>query len=112
MKVTPYERIPGKVMDDDQMKGVSMRIVAGPDDGLPNFVMRVFEVDADGYTTHHAHDHEHEVFFFHGSGEVLADGEWVPVSPGYVAAIEGGAEHQIRAGKDGLKFICVVPAER
>jgi len=112
MKVIDYHEVPVLPLDDPQMQGVSMRVVAGPDDGCANFVMRVFELEPNGHTTLHAHPHEHEVFFFAGSGEVLKSDEWVAVGPGSVAAIPGGTRHQIRAGSQGLKLICVVPADR
>ncbi|MDP8255747.1 MAG: cupin domain-containing protein [Candidatus Alcyoniella australis] len=112
MKVVAYQDVQGILLDDPGMSGVSLRVVAGPQDGCNNFVMRVFQIAPGGYTTRHAHPHEHEVFFFEGSGEVLNEDRWMPVECGSVAAINGGVEHQIKAGEQGLKFICVVPVLR
>jgi len=42
----------------------------------------MLEIAPGGHTPEHAHDNEHENFVLEGSGEVLYDGEFHPVSPG------------------------------
>jgi quercetin dioxygenase-like cupin family protein len=41
--------------------------------GAPNFVMRLFEIDPDGYSPFHTHAWEHEVFVLEGEGTVLTE---------------------------------------
>lgn len=110
MHVKAYSDIDGKDIETPEVKGVHMRVAAGPDQGAPNFTMRVFTVKPGGYTFHHRHDYEHEIFFHAGNGEVFYEGETRPVGPGHVAYVAPGADHQIRnIGDEDLVFICVVP---
>ncbi len=113
MQIKPFQEIPAQQFDDDQMKKVSMRIAVGAEHGAPNFVMRVFSVEPGGYTTHHSHEHEHEVFFHSGKGCVLYNGEKHEVEAGHVAFIEPHSEHQIQnTGDTALTFVCVVPLQK
>jgi len=110
MKCLDYGKIEGKVLDDSTLKGVTMRVAAGPDDGATNFTMRVFTVQPGGYTPKHSHGFEHEIFFHAGSGEVYFEGDVYPVRSGSVAFIDPDREHQIRnTGNGELVFVCVVP---
>lgn len=110
MKCVAYSEIEGKVIDDPAVKGVTMHVAAGPDDGAPNFTMRVFTVKSGGYTPKHVHGFEHEIFFHAGTGEVFFEGDLHKVQAGSVAFIPPDAEHQIRnTGDDELIFVCVVP---
>ncbi len=87
------------------------RVAVGKADGAANFCMRVFELGQNGSTPRHSHEWEHEIFFHKGKGQVLKNGEWQDVSPGDVAFIPGGEDHQIRnAGEGDLVFVCVIPA--
>ena len=51
-------------------KGVSMRLLLSDKDRVPNFAMRLFEIEAKGHTPYHTHDEEHEVFVLSGKGYV------------------------------------------
>jgi quercetin dioxygenase-like cupin family protein len=87
-----------------------MRVVIGPDQSAPNFIMRVFEIAPGGYSYKHQHDYEHEIFFHAGHGEVVYEDRTVPVGPGAIAFIKPNALHQIRnTGGETLTFICVIP---
>lgn len=92
--------------------GVSMRIMAGRDDGAPNFAMRQFRVEPGGHTPRHAHDYEHEVFILEGGGELHLDGQDRPIAPGDVVYVAPDTLHQFRAGKSGLRFLCLSPVTR
>jgi len=111
MKVIVYNQAPATRFDNEMVKGVSGRVVIGKADGAPNFCMRVFELDAGGYTPKHRHDWEHEIFFHAGQGEVWRAGAWEAVAGGSVAFIPGNEEHQIRnRGEGKLTFVCLVPS--
>ncbi len=111
MKTIHYTQIEPREFNSDAVKGVSGRIAIGKADGAKNFCMRVFEVAENGFTPKHSHDWEHEIFFHKGLGEVLNDGQWIPVEAGYAVFIPGNAEHQIKnTGREKLVFVCLVPS--
>jgi quercetin dioxygenase-like cupin family protein len=110
MKISPYQDIPAQPVKDPSASGVTMRVAIGPDDGAPNFVLRVFTLEPGGHSPRHTHPYEHEVFIHAGRGEVFCEGESRPVGPGHVAYIPPGALHQFRNTGDGpLVFVCVIP---
>ena len=110
MKIVPYQEIESVTFDSDVVKGIQGRVAIGKDDGAENFCMRVFEIEAKGFTPRHSHAWEHEIFFHYGKGEVLMNGEWHAVEPGHVVFIPGGEEHQIRnTAKSILVFACLIP---
>ena len=48
-----------------------------------------------------------------GSGEVLFDGVYHPLSPGDVVFVPAGATHQYRNAGDGpFRFLCGIPVAR
>ena len=91
---------------------VDMAVMLGREDGAPNFAVRQFRVEAGGHTPRHAHDYEHEVFIVSGTGEVHLAGADRAVRPGDVVYIPAEAEHQFRAGAEGLRFLCMAPVSR
>jgi quercetin dioxygenase-like cupin family protein len=110
MKITPYEGLEPKPVDDPAASGVTMRIAVGPQDGAPHFVMRVFTVEPGGHSPRHSHPYEHEAFVYAGNGEIFHEGKTFPVGPGHVAYIPPGTLHQfLNTGRDPLVFVCVVP---
>ncbi|MDP8222482.1 MAG: cupin domain-containing protein [Candidatus Lernaella stagnicola] len=111
MSVKPYTDVPAEPVPGDEVQDVTMRVVIGPREGAPRFVMRVFEVAPGGYTPHHQHDFEHEIFFHTGKGEVQHAEDVIPVAPGHTAYVAPMAMHQIRnTGDEPLVFVCLVPA--
>jgi len=92
------------------MPGVKKRVVIGPDEGAPNFIMRVFEV-APGLTSpDHAHPWEHEVFILDGEGAARdEDGKETPFGEGSTLFLPAGEKHcLINRGRDVLRFICII----
>lgn len=110
MKNVPYRDIEPRPVEDPAAKGATMRVAIGPDDGAPNFVMRVFTVEPGGHSPRHTHPYEHEVFFHAGQGELFCEGETRPIGPGHAAFVPPDALHQFRnTGPEPLVFVCVVP---
>ena len=110
MHILPYLEVQGREIKTHDVKGVNMRVVAGPEQGAPNFTMRVFTISPGGYSPLHAHPYEHEIFIHSGAGEMECEGKTKPASTGYVAFIPPGAKHQIRnVGNEDLVFLCIVP---
>jgi quercetin dioxygenase-like cupin family protein len=112
MKVADYRKIEPKAYADPAAAGVTMRIGVGPDDGAPNFVLRVFTLAPGGHSPRHTHPYEHEVFVHEGQGELFHEGKTYPLGPGTVAYVPAGSLHQfLNAGPGPLVFVCVIPRQ-
>lgn len=110
MHIKPYKDIESLKVQSDDVKGVTMHVAIGPDQGAQNFTMRVFEVEPGGYTYSHRHDFEHEIFFHQGVGEVFFENTKTEVEAGSIAFIPPDVLHQIKNTGDGpLVFVCVIP---
>jgi mannose-6-phosphate isomerase-like protein (cupin superfamily) len=58
-------------------------------------------------TERHYHAESEELYYVvDGSGKMELDGDRRPVAVGDAVLIPPGARHQIRAGADGLRFLC------
>jgi quercetin dioxygenase-like cupin family protein len=114
MHVNHYERTPSKPVDMPGAHGCTVRWLVGEAQGAPNFAMRQFEVAPGGYTPHHSHPYEHEVFVLEGEGLIL-DGTGDqplerPLRAGDVVYVAPNDVHQFRnPGNAPLKFLCLVP---
>ncbi len=110
MKIQQADAVEAKTVGIEGAEGVTMRMLIGPDDGAPNFNMRLFEVSPGGCTPRHTHDWEHEVYVLSGVGVVLDDGEERPISTGDCVYVPPDEDHQFRnTGGENLKFLCLVP---
>ena len=90
----------------------AMKVLVSPSDGWEGYVMRVVEVEVDGFTPKHNHPWPHINYFIEGNGELMIDGEVNKVEAGSFAFVPGDALHQFRnKGKNVFKFICIVPEE-
>ena len=90
-------------------QGVEMRPLITEREGAPRFAMRVFKLAPDGHTPYHSHEWEHEVYILAGTGTVRGkDGER-DLRAGDSVFLAPHDEHQFRAGRTGLEFICCVP---
>ena len=96
----------------DGAKGAGLRWLLGPKDDMPNFYLRLVEVQPGGMTMHHQHPYEHEVFVLEGEGELVGEKETLSLTPykaGYVAPDE---IHQFRnVGDSVFKMLCIIPKE-
>jgi quercetin dioxygenase-like cupin family protein len=91
-------------------KDVAIRWVISQKDGAPNFSMRIFEVKPGGYTPHHSHDWEHEVFIKEGEGTLVSDGKEITFETGDAIFIPPNESHQFKnTSKKMLEFICLIP---
>ncbi|MCX7911549.1 MAG: cupin domain-containing protein [Dehalococcoidales bacterium] len=90
--------------------GVTMRVVAGPDDGAPNFAMRVFEIESGFATPLHTHPWEHEVFVLAGKGVLRGGGRETQLEEGDAVLVLPNEPHSfLGTGKGVFRLICVVP---
>ena len=88
------------------------RVLIGPDQGAPNFIMRMFTLEEGGFSPYHTHPWEHEAFILSGEGIIKgADGE-KHVSEGDFIFVPPNEEHQfVNSGKDPFEFLCIIPKE-
>lgn len=95
--------------------GNSLWVLLPEEAGVPNFVLRYFEVPAGGETGYGSHDYEHEVFIVRGEGILKGrdlEGQPVerPLRPGDAVFIAPNEEHQFcNESDEPVGFICVVP---
>ncbi len=103
---------PAEVNEKD-IEGVSMKVVISSEDGAPNFVMRVFDIQPGGHTAYHTHAWEHEVYVLEGKGMVRQDKREYTLEKGSFVLVPPEEEHSFSNTGDGLfRFICVVPIVR
>jgi len=106
MKIQNYRQVAGQTA----APGVTMRVVAGPAEGAPTFVMRIFEIQSGSATPHHAHPWEHEIFVVSGQGILKSGNTEKPLREGDAVLVLPGEPHSFfNAGKDTFRVICVVP---
>ena len=106
MKIVDYRKVPATA----PLPGVTKRVLIGPDEGAPNFIMRVFEI-APGHTSpDHTNFWEHEIFILAGKGVARdQDGKETPIGEGTAVFIPVGENHcLINQGGDVLRFICII----
>ncbi len=92
-------------------RGTTMKVLLGPESGVPNFITRQFSVDPGGRIPCHRHDHiEHEQVVFEGSMVIGLDGRETEVRLGDSIFIPAGVDHWYEnRGADTVRFMCVVP---
>jgi quercetin dioxygenase-like cupin family protein len=104
------QSIDGKKIEGDGIRGVTMRLLVGKDDGAPTFAMRHFTLESEGCTPLHQHDWEHEVLVLAGKGALECGGELTSISSGDSIYVPANDLHQFRnTGTVPLEFICIVP---
>ena len=90
--------------------GVTRRVVVGPEDGAPNFIMRVFEVEPGASIPLHTHEWEHEIFVHSGRGALLTEDGEKPVEAEKVVYVPPNLPHGFaNKGNEILRIICCIP---
>jgi quercetin dioxygenase-like cupin family protein len=92
-------------------RGATMKVVLGPESGVPNFVTRVFTLDPGGRIPCHRHDSiEHEQIVLDGRMIISLDDRETEVGPGDSIFIPAGVSHWYEnRGDASVRFVCVVP---
>ena len=102
--------IKGKKLENELVKNALMKVLVSPTDGWDGYVMRVVELEKDGYTPKHSHDWPHINYVIEGEGEILIDDKYIKVNAGAYAFVPNNTLHQYRNVSDKtFKFICIVP---
>lgn len=112
MLIRNIDEVQAKPVQMDGVKGVTMAVMVGREDGAPNFALRQFKVEPGGNTPRHSHDYEHEVYVVEGAGTAMLEGEERPIRGGDVLYVPADRLHQFKAGPQGLRFLCLVPVTR
>jgi quercetin dioxygenase-like cupin family protein len=106
MRINNYRNVEGV----KAAPGVNMRVVAGPEQGAPTFVMRVFEIQPGSATPLHTHPWEHEVYLLAGKGAVRSGGGDNALTEGDAVTVLPNEQHSfLNTGEDVLRMICIVP---
>jgi quercetin dioxygenase-like cupin family protein len=97
------------IKDDSESKSVRLYPMITAKDGAPNFAMRLFEIGPGGHTPGHRHDWEHEIYVIEGGGYALGDDRKIDIEKNDFIYVEPLEFHQLQAGENGMRIICVVP---
>jgi quercetin dioxygenase-like cupin family protein len=109
MRIFHYGTVQPTNVEEGASK-VKIRWLITKDMGAPNFAMRLFEVEPEGYSPLHTHPWEHEVFILDGEGHVFDGENQKKFRAGDVVFVSPGERHQFKNdGKKTLKFLCLVP---
>ena len=112
MKILNYSSVEPKDAGAGTSK-VTIRWLINEETGANNFFMRLFEIEAGGYTPLHHHDWEHEVFILEGEGTIICEEEAKLFRAGDVVFIPPKEKHQFRnTGKKLVKFLCLIPNKK
>jgi quercetin dioxygenase-like cupin family protein len=112
MIVGNYLNLEAKTIDSSEAKNAKMKVLVDAKSGWEDYVMRVVEVEENGYTPKHSHPWQHINYIISGTGELMIDGKINEVEEGSFAYVPANALHQFKnVGKKSFKFICIVPKE-
>jgi len=112
MNIKVAEKVTARRVQMDGAADVSMRMLIGPDDGAPNFNMRMFELAPGGHTPLHRHAWEHEVYILAGSGTLRTEDGDRPIAAGNCVFVPCEDLHQFaNTGGATLRFLCLVPSD-
>ncbi len=93
------------------MPGVTRKVLIGPHEGAPNFIMRIFELQPDSSTPFHAHPWEHEIYIIEGTGFVKdSTGEQIPIHTGHSLFVPANEKHCLINSGKSLRFLCLIPS--
>jgi len=92
-------------------RGASLKVLLGPEIGVPNFITRHFTLHPGGRIPCHRHDDiEHEQVVLEGTMVIGLDARESTVGPGDSIFIPAGVSHWYENRSDtAVRFLCVVP---
>jgi quercetin dioxygenase-like cupin family protein len=106
MQVISYEEVKAKEVEE----GSKIKIRWLNTGGSKNFAVRLFEIEPGGYSPHHSHPWEHEIFVLEGNGTTIGKEGAEAISVGDLISIPAGETHQIKnTGKSTLRILCMIP---
>ena len=109
MKVLNHMNVRSLEGEDGSSK-MRIRWLITKEMGAPNFAMRLFEIDPEGYSPYHKHSWEHEVFILEGEGTIRSEKGDRKFRKGDAIIIMPEEFHQFKnTSQETVKFICLVP---
>ena len=110
-KVKNWKDVKAEEVPSDKATKTTIRWIFGPGE-VPNFYMRVFEVEPGGEIFEHSHPWEHEIFILNGKGIIRINGKEIPVKEGDAIYIPPCSRHYYKnVGDEVLRFLCLIPKE-
>jgi quercetin dioxygenase-like cupin family protein len=96
--------------NDPDSNNVYISWLIGKDSKAPNFYMRKIQILTNGYTPHHKHPYEHEVYITKGEGLLIQDSVSTPLKTGDSLLIDPNEIHQFRnISNEPFEFLCLIP---
>ena len=93
-------------------EGVVKRVLVGPEDEAPNFVIRYFQLEPGTSSRLERHAHDHGVVILHGQCRVQINEEFTDLNPLDSVYVSGNELHQFtNTGEKSLGFICVIKSK-
>ena len=109
-KVFRYDTVKNEEVTTEGASKTRIRWLITKEMGAPNFAMRVFEVEPNGFTPLHTHAWEHEIFILDGEGQLFDGEKATSFKAQDVIYVPPNERHQFKnKGKATLRFICLVP---
>ena len=110
-KVKSWRSVEAQKIPEEKAAKTSIRWLLGPQE-VPNFYMRLFEVEPGGEIFEHSHSWEHEIFILQGKALIRIGGREYKVKEGDVIYIPPCKKHYYKnVGNDTLRFLCLIPKE-
>lgn len=86
-----------------------MQVLLGPEQGAPNFTMRLFRMGLGGGMPLHTNQVEHEQYVLRGRARVTIGDRVHDVGPDHTLYIPASAPHSYQVVEAPFEFLCVVP---
>jgi quercetin dioxygenase-like cupin family protein len=114
MKVRNFNRVERRdAFLKEKAKGVSMRVAIAEEDGAKSTIMRILEIDPEGFTPLHTHEYEHLMFVVRGKGMVTDGSKECRLEKEDVVFVPAEQAHQIKnTGDTELILVSVMPVQR
>ena len=91
-------------------QGIEKRVMIGPKQGAPTFVMRIFDLPPGTSSPYHSHDWEHEVFVLSGKGVEVSENAETAIGPNDAVFMPANEMHCLKnSGEETFRFMCLVP---
>lgn len=112
MVVGNFNELESVQITSSEAKNAAMKVLVSPKEGWEGYVMRVVELDVDGYSPKHQHDWPHINYIIEGEGTLLIGDTLNNITAGSYAYVPANTLHQFsNVGIRPFKFICIVPEE-
>lgn len=113
LKITNYSDIQSNILGIPGAKDVSVRLLAGPQDGASNSIMMMLEIAPGGNTPDHHHAWEEAIFIKSGAGEVKTSEGIKQIREGTTLFFMPDEPHQfVNTGAAPLEALCVIPVRK